>query len=74
MRGQRGAVLDHLQSYGELTSMEAFEKYGATRLAAIVFDLKKMGHDIETREIVGKNRFGETCVYAKYIYCGKENK
>lgn len=74
MRGQREAVLNHLQTYGTITSMEAFDLYGATRLAAIVHDFRKMGYDIETCELVGKNRFGEVCQYAKYVYFGKENK
>lgn len=72
MRGQSGELLKHFQTYGSLTSMEAFELYGATRLAARVHDLRKQGHLIDTREIVSKNRYGETCTYAKYIYLGKE--
>lgn len=74
MRGQRNRVLTHFQTKGTLTSMEAFELYGATRLAAIVFDLRKMGHGIETVEVMGKNRYGEPCQYAKYVYLGKETK
>ena len=73
MRGQRGEVLSYFQSEGELTSMEAFTKFGATRLAAIVFDLRKKGYNIETRSCIGKNRYGETCQYARYVYHGKEN-
>ena len=72
MRGQRGAVLEHLKTYGALTSMEAFELYGATRLAAIVHEFRKMGYDIETHELTTKNRYGETTQYAKYVFNGKE--
>lgn len=71
-RGQRKAVLEHFQTKGELTSMEAFQLFGATRLAAIVFDLRRDGYSIETQEILSKTRYGETCQYAKYIYHGKE--
>ena len=67
MRGQRAAVLEHLKEHGSITSMEAFEKYGATRLSAIIFDFRKLGYDITTHELVRKNRYGETCVFAKYV-------
>ena len=71
MRGQRFAVLQYLQTEGEITSFEAFEKFGATRLAAIIHDLRKLGYDIETHDVMSKNRFGESCIYAKYVYNGK---
>lgn len=74
MKGQRKAVLEHLQNNGSITSMEAFENYGATRLSAIIFDLRKLGYDIETKDIATKNRYGNTCVYARYIFNGGEDK
>lgn len=66
MKGQRQAILKHLQTKGSITSMEAFQKYGATRLSAIIFDFRKMGYDIVTHIIVGKNRYGGTSQYAEY--------
>lgn len=74
MRGQSGAILEHLKTYGSITSMEAFETYGATRLSARIYEYRKLGYDIETRDITTKNRFGETCTYAKYVYHGKESQ
>lgn len=74
MRGQRQAVLNWFKENRTLTSMEAFEHLGVTRLAAVVHDFRRMGHDIETHIIVGKNRFGEHCEYAEYFYIGKENQ
>lgn len=67
MRGCRAAILEHLKKYGSITSMEAFQQYGATRLSAIVFDLRKLGYDIITHTMSGKTRFGESCQYAKYV-------
>ncbi len=34
-------VLKHLKKYGRITSTDAFEKYNATRLSAIIFELRK---------------------------------
>lgn len=73
---QHSAVLNHLQTEGNITSIEAIEYYGATRLSAIIFDLRKKGYDIETKMLTGYTRYGDTCNYAKYVYHGevKENE
>lgn len=62
---QRQMVLMHLYER-DITSMEAFEMYGATRLSAIIFDLKKKGHNIVTIMVEGVNRYGEPTRYARY--------
>lgn len=72
MRGQREAIYSHLKKNGSITSMQAFLGYGVTRLSAVVYDLRKMGHNIETHLEDGKTRFGETCKYA--VYTLKEDK
>jgi len=59
-------VLKHLQTYGTITSMEAIKLYGATRLSAIIFCLRKKGYDIRTFDVTGKDRYGTTVTYAKY--------
>ena len=63
-------VLEHLQRYGNITSMQAIELYGATRLAAIIFNLRKKGHDIETLSEKMVDRYGEPDNYGRYIYKG----
>ena len=68
-RGQTKAILEHLQKFGHITSMEAFEKYGATRLAAIIFVLRRE-YVIVTEDVVRKNRFGEVRTFGNYIYKG----
>lgn len=77
MRGQREAVLSHLLKHGELTSMQAFELYGCTRLAAVIHDFRQMGYEIFTLTEDSKNRYGEPCKYARYVIAQKhrtENK
>jgi hypothetical protein len=52
------AVKSHLLTKGNITSWEAIECYNATRLSAIIFNLKKYGMDITTTpETNGKSRF-----------------
>lgn len=74
MRGQRQAVMNHLIQHGEITSKEAFNLYGCTRLAALIFDFRAMGYVISTIDERGKNRYGESTRYARYVIAQKHRK
>ena len=67
MKGQRNAILSHLKTGKPITSKEAFELYGVTRLSAIIHDLRLMGYSIHTLMIDGTTRFGDSTKYGKYI-------
>ena len=67
---QKSEVLNHLKQNGSITSMEAFKKYGATRLSAIIFNLRDEGYQIDTLMIEGKTRYGRPTTFAKYILRG----
>ena len=54
-------VLKHLKTLGSITPLEALELYGSFRLGALIFNLRKEGHDIETNIVPKKG-------YAKYTY------
>ena len=60
-------VKEHLENYGTITSWQAIQQYGATRLSDIIFRLRKQGYDIETKTELTKDRNGNTCQYARYI-------
>lgn len=60
-------VLNHLKEYGSITSLEAIELYGVTRLSAIIFNLRKQGLNIETIDLPFVDRFGNKSHYGKYI-------
>ena len=61
------AVLRHLMDNGSITSMDAIERYGATRLSAIIFNLRRRGYDIETVTMGMTDRYGHSVNYAKYV-------
>lgn len=63
-------VLNHLKEYGSITSLEAIELYGATRLSAIIFNLRKRGFDIDTIDLPFTDRFGTKSTYGKYVLNG----
>lgn len=65
-KSQTEAVLAHLKEYGSITSYEAFEEYGATRLSAIIYLLRHRGHKIATELIAVPTRFGRYTNVAKY--------
>ena len=44
-------MLNHLKNDNGITPLEALNKFGAFRLSAIIFDLKKDGYDIDTEII-----------------------
>lgn len=62
------AVLNHLREHGSITSMEAIELFGATRLSAIIFNLRKRGYEIDALTEGGIDRFGHAMNYARYVY------
>ena len=59
-------ILHHLLSYGSITSKEAFDLYGETRLSGRIYDLKKKGFKIGKRMIDVENRYNEKRKVAKY--------
>ena len=69
---QRKAVLDWLSTGAGITSKDAFEAFGATRLSAIIFDLRKRGHDIRAETVSGVDRYGNKTRFARYYLVGKE--
>lgn len=48
MKTQQAKILNHLRTRGKITSVEAIGLYGVTRLADVVFKLKKRDHKIVT--------------------------
>ena len=70
-RGSTKEILNYLKNNEYLTSMQAWEKWGVTRLAAIIHNLRRAGYDIETVNVETTTRFGETTHYARYILKGE---
>lgn len=56
MKSQNQQILTHLQQGQKITSWGAINRYGITRLAARISDLKDLGHDIQgqMQEVNGK--------------------
>ena len=66
-KSKKSEVLRHLQEKGSITSLQAIELYGATRLSDIVYKLKKEGYDIITEYNNTLDRYGNRCNFANYV-------
>lgn len=67
-------VLRHLKDFKGITSWQAFEWYGITRLSAIIFELRNDGYNIESETLKMKNRYGDPVHFAKYVLKGEINE
>ena len=65
--GQNARVLRHLKKFGSITSMQAFQLYGITRLSGRIFDLRKCGVKIKDCFCEDVNRYGKTVRFKKYF-------
>lgn len=62
VKRQMSVVLNHCMEHGSIANRVAYENYNISRLAAVIFSLKKLGHVFET--VIGSDR------KATYFYRG----
>jgi len=67
-------VKEHLVAKRTITSWQAIDKYGVTRLAAIIFNLRTAGWIIDTKDIAFEDRYGNKGSYAKYTLLSEPKK
>lgn len=64
---QTNDILNFMKTHKRgITSMEAFERFGATRLSGLIFQLRKQGHKIQTEYVIVKTRYGKKVEIARY--------
>lgn len=64
-------VLEHLERYGTITSIEAIKKYGCTRLSQYIHLLRKEDYEIKSVYKVVQNRYGDKKPIAIYTLIKK---
>ena len=62
------AIKDHLVVNGSITSWQAIQMYGETRLSAVIHVLRKAGWRIESEWCEGKDRNGNDSRWVEYCY------
>lgn len=64
-------VLRFMEDTGSITSWQAIQQFGNTRLSATIFLLRKKGYVIENETKYSTNRYGEPVHFVKYKLVGK---
>ena len=67
---QTDMVLRYMQEVGGITPWEAMREFGIMRLGARIYDLKRMGVEVNREMVSNTNRFGKTVRYARYTVEG----
>ena len=60
-------ILNHLRKHKTITTLEAFELYGITRLSARIYNLRESGFKIGLVWETGTNRYGNQVRWGKYF-------
>lgn len=63
---QQERLVKYLKTHRSIDPLRAWKQLGIYRLADCVYQLRKKGLNIKTKEIKIKNQFKETCRVAEY--------
>lgn len=66
MNRQSAKVLQYLRTYKGITSLEAFQELGITRLSARIWDLRHLGYSIGKRPRKARDRDGVITTFTEY--------
>ena len=64
---QKETILEHLKEHGNITDLVAYKKYAIRRLGARIWDLRREGYKITSKNTFKKNRFGKQTHFSTYI-------
>ena len=67
-KSQIDSIIHHLKFKGKLTSRQAIDDYGVTRLSDKIFRLREAGMDIQREDVTIKNRFKNSTTYGVYTW------
>lgn len=68
---QNEALLNFFIMQGGLTTFEAFERFGCTRLAARVLELTRRGYRFKREPVQVRTRYGASVVVTRYTLLGR---
>ena len=62
-------LIKYLKNYGSITSIQAIQDLGNTRLSATIFSLRELGWNFKTEDVTVPTRWGTTTIVTKYSLC-----
>lgn len=72
---QHTLILDYMKEHGSITTFEAYEQLGITKLTTRISELRQGGFVIRQRTESGLNRYGKLVTFNRYwLVEDKENK
>lgn len=63
---QNEMILEHMKTHKGITTMEAIEQYGITRLSGRIYELRQAGNVIANTDKTALNRFGKETRFVLY--------
>lgn len=63
-------IINYIKEFGSITTLQAFNDIGCTRLASRINDLKNQGYRFRDEFVTSKNRYGYKVSYKKYYLEG----
>lgn len=63
---QKQMILQYMEDFGSISTMESFADLGVTRLASRIHELIEDGIPIQKEMEHGKNRYGKQISYMRY--------
>ncbi len=63
---QHQRIKEYMAEYGSITTMEAFQDLGVTRLGARITEIEHQGVPINRKTEYALNRFGQKVHYTRY--------
>jgi len=67
MKGHKARLLNYLKENGKITTKEAIDKLGNTRLSEYIRQLREEGYSIKNVHKKGVNRFNEKVFYDEFV-------
>lgn len=67
---QNQRVIAYIEEFGSITSKEAFDMMGVTRLASRIHDLSEMGYVFRKQTESAENRYGDKTKFIRYSLIG----
>lgn len=68
MKNQKERIIQYIKDFGSITTKEAFNDLGVSRLSARIADLKDEGYEFTDEWESSKNRYGETVTYKRFAF------
>ena len=70
---QNERVIAYIEEFGSITSKEAFDMIGVTRLASRIHDLSERGYTFRKQTEKAQNRYGEKIRFIRYSFMGDDD-